>query len=115
MAVVMHRDFRAGVTGSKFAYEGKFIAELRSSLCLIGWPWDVADRAARDLVAEALYRARAVRPSWAEGQRAYTGLEVKDSVCRHCGVGLRERQVSFCSRTCHWHWWKEFNAEARAA
>lgn len=115
MAIVIVRDFRDGTTPSKFTYEATFIAELRASLCLIGWPWDVADRAARGVVAEALRLARAVRPTWAEGQRAFTGLEVKDSQCRHCATPLRERQVHFCSSTCRHRWWREFNAEAQAA
>lgn len=112
MAVVIVRDFRDGVIGSKFAYEGCFIAELRSSLCLAGWPWPVADQAARNVVAEALRLARASRPTWAEGQRAFVGVEVKDSVCRQCGVGLRERQVHYCSNRCAKAWNAAFNAEA---
>jgi len=113
MAVVIVRDFRGGVIGSKFAYEGCFIAELRSSLCLAGWPWRRADQAARNVVAEALRLARAERPDWAEGQHAYVGLDVtRDSQCRHCGVGLRARQVNFCSQTCRQRWWKEFNVQA---
>lgn len=112
MAAVIVRDFRDGTTPSKFYYEGVFIAELRASLCLIGWEWAVADQAARNVVAEALRLARAARPTWNEGQRAYVGIEVKDSVCRQCGVGLRERQVHFCSGTCRSRWWQEFNAEA---
>lgn len=112
MAAVIVRDFRDGTTPSKFYYEGMFIAELRASLCLIGWGWPVADQAARNVVAEALRQARAVRPSWAEGQHAATGLEVKDSECRHCGTPLRARQVSFCSGSCRSRWWRLFNAEA---
>jgi len=113
MAVVMHRDFRNGVTPSLFTYEGRFIAELRSSLCLAGWPWPVADQAARDLVAEALYKVRAMRPSWFEGQRAYTKSDVtRDAVCRHCGTGLKARQVSFCCGSCRSRWWALFNKEA---
>jgi hypothetical protein len=109
---VIRRDFEGGAIPSKFFYEGVFIAELRSSLCLIGWSWPVADQAARDVVAEALRQARAVRPAWAEGQRAATGLLVKDSACRWCGVGLRTLQVSFCSRACRHRYWRDFNAEA---
>ena len=115
MAIVMRRDFRNGTTGSLFAYEGQFIAELRSSLCLIGWPWDAADRAARDAVTEALYKARAVRPSWAEGQHAATGLEVKDSECRECGTPLRAHRVHFCCGACRSKWWRRFNAPEQEA
>lgn len=112
MAVVVVRDFRDGVIPSKLCYEGRFIAELRSSLCLTGWPWPVADKAARDIVAEALRLARAVRPTWAEGQHAATGLAVKDSECRQCGVPLRARQVHFCGQTCAQKWHRIFNREA---
>lgn len=112
MASVSRRHWLEGHTGSLFAYEGTFIAELRGFLCLAGWPWPVADEVARELVAEALYRARAVRPTWAEGQRAFVGIEVKDSVCRHCGVGLTARQVHYCSNRCAKAWHAAFNAEA---
>ena len=116
MAAVIRRDFGNGTIPSKFYYEGRFIAELRSSLCLTGWDWPMADQAARNVVAEAHRLARASRPTWAEGQHAATGLEVtRDSVCRQCGVGLRARQVHFCSRKCRWHWWREFNAETDQA
>lgn len=112
MAILIVRDFRDGTIGSKFAYEGVFIAELRSSLCLTGWDWAMADQAARNVVAEALRLARAERPTWFEGQHAATGLLVKDSVCRNCGVGLHTRQVSFCSGACRHRWWRAFNAQA---
>jgi|AntRauTorckE5430_2_1112549.scaffolds.fasta_scaffold43668_1 hypothetical protein len=113
MAVVVVRDFRDGVIPSKLAYEGPFTAELRASLCLIGWPWAVADQAARAVVAEALRLARAARPGWAEGQQAFTGLDVvRDSECRRCGNPLRTRQVHYCSSNCASAWWKKFNREA---
>jgi hypothetical protein len=112
MAVVMVRVFRDGVIGSKFAHEGCFIAELRSSLCLAGWPWPVADEAARKAVAEALRLARASRSTWADGQRVFVGLEVKEFVCRQCGVGLRERQVHWCSNRCAKAWNAAFDAKA---
>ena len=116
MAIVVLRDFKDGKTPSKFYHEGRFIAELRSSLCLIGWPWPVADKAARDIVSEALRLARAERPGWAEGQRAYVGLDItRDSECRQCGTPLRERQVNFCCGSCRSRWWALFNKEKEAA
>ena len=115
MAILIVKDFRDGTIPSKLCYEGVFIAELRASLCLTGWDWPMADQAARNVVAEALRLARAVRPSWAEGQHAATGLLVKEAQCRQCGVGLRERQVSFCSSMCRSRWWTSFNAETQAA
>ena len=113
MAVLMRRDFRDGVTQSLFAYEGVFIATMRSDLCLTGWPWAVADQAARDVVGEALRQAGAKRPSWYEGQRAYTQTDVtRDSCCRQCGGSLKGQQVSFCSSPCRSRWWALTNAEA---
>ncbi|MBC7131705.1 MAG: hypothetical protein H5U16_01190 [Roseovarius sp.] len=112
MAGVIWRDFEDGTIPSKFAYEGVFIAELRSSLCLTGWSWPVADEAARDVVREALRLARAVRPTWAEGQHAATGLLVREAWCRNCGIPLRERQVHYCSASCAQKWNRAFNAEA---
>ena len=112
MAVIMHRDFRDGVTGSLLTYESAFRAELRSCLCLGGWPWPEADEAARSMVGEAERLIRATRPSWADGQHAATGLQVKDVVCRQCEVPLRAHQVHFCSRKCAHAWHREFNAEA---
>lgn len=115
MAIVIVRDFRDGTIPSKFYYEGVFIAELRSNLCLTGWDWPMADQAARNVVADALRQARAARPTWADGQHAAAGNVTKDTVCRQCGVGLRARQVNFCSGTCRSRWWRAFNAEAQAA
>lgn len=113
MASVMLRDFEDGAAPSKFTHEGPFIALMRSELCLIGWDWPMADRAARDVVDAALQKARAARPSWAEGQRAYVQTDVtRDAECRQCGVGLKARQVSFCSGSCRSRWWRLFNAEA---
>lgn len=112
MAVVMRRDFRDGKTASVFAYEGMFIAMMRGRLCLVGWPWPMADQAARDAVAEALRKTRAARPTWAEGQRAFVGIEVKDAWCRQCGVPLRTRQVHYCCNRCAKAWNAAFNAEA---
>lgn len=113
MAVVMYRHFREGITPSLFTYEGPFIVELRSSLCLIGWPWDVADQTARDVVGEALRQAGAKRPPWSEGQRSFVQNDVtRDTVCRHCGLALRRNYVSFCSSSCRSRWWALFNAEA---
>lgn len=112
LAIVMVKHCTSGKAPSKFTYEGWAIAALRRQLCLAGWPWDVADRAARDLVAEALRQARAARPSWAEGQHAAAGNVTKDSVCRQCGVGLRARQVSYCSGKCAAAWNRAFNAAA---
>ena len=113
VAKVMRQEFGAGGGASLFRHESAFIASLRSDLCLARWPWATADRIARDLVAEALTKAGAERPTWAEGQRAYTQLHVeRDACCRHCGLPLRSQHVNFCSSPCRSRWWALFNAEA---
>ncbi len=103
MAIVMLADLQNGVTASLFAYEGAFIAELRSTLCLLGWPWPTANQAARDLVAEALRRINAERPSWNEGQREWTiqaGTLIARTRCVICHKRLAGDQTKFCSKIC---------------
>lgn len=112
MATITMKHFERGNVASRLAFEGLFRAELRAALCRAGWPWPVADEAARVVVQEALRLARAERPSWAEGQHGYAGNIVKDSVCRNCGTGLLAMQVHYCSHRCARAWHRAFNAEA---
>lgn len=117
MAIVMLADFREGVVASLFAYEGRFVAELRASLCLIGWPWPIADQVARDLVREALRRINAERPSWNEGQREWTiqaGVLIARTRCVTCHKRLTGDQTKFCSSICNDRLHKRI-ATARAA
>lgn len=103
MAKVMRRDFSDGVTASMFAYESLFIAKIRARFCLIGWPWSLADRAARDLVEQALHLTGAERPSWDEGQREWTlspGLLIERTRCVRCHGKLPEGHFKFCSELC---------------
>lgn len=72
MATITVRHFERGNVASRLAFEGLFRAELRAALCRAGWPWPLADDAARVVVQEALRLARAERPSWAEGQLGYS-------------------------------------------
>jgi len=112
MAIVMLGDFQEGIAASLFAYEGVFIAEMRSSLCLLGWPWSIADQAARDLVAEALRRINAERPSWNEGQREWTiqaGTLIARTRCVTCHKRLTGEQVKFCSKLCANRWHKRLD------
>lgn len=107
MALVMLGDFREGIAASLFAYEGRFTAELRAALCLVGWPWPIADQVARDLVGEALRRINANRPSWNEGQREYVikaGLLIERTRCVTCHNRLTGEQVKFCSKLCNDRW-----------
>ena len=100
-----------GRAPSPFAYEAMFRAALRSVLVLQGWRWHPADAAALAVVSVALELLQAERPSWAEGQEAWTGtLVIRDTHCRQCGVPLMPRQVHFCSGTCRSAWWRQFNA-----
>ena len=103
MSICMLADFQAGITASVFAYEGAFTAELRAAFCLIGWPWSIADQAARDLVGEALTRINAERPSWAEAQPEYLqlpGTLIERIRCAKCHATLPEGHRKFCSRMC---------------
>lgn len=103
MAIVMVADFQEGITASLFAYEGAFIAELRAKLCLIGWPWSIADQAARDLVGEALRRINAERPSWDEAQPEYValpGFKIERTRCAECRARLPEGHFKFCGFRC---------------
>lgn len=112
MAIVMLGDFQEGIATSLFAYEGRFIAEMRASLCLIGWPWPIADQAARELVAEALRRINAKRPDWNEGQREWTiqaGTLIARTRCITCHKPLTGEQVKFCSTLCANRWHKRLD------
>lgn len=103
MAILMLSDFASGQTASLFAHEAEFTAELRSSFCLLGWPWSIADQAARDLVGQALRRINAQRPSWAEGQREWTvqaGTLIERTRCAKCHAKLPEGHTKFCTRMC---------------
>jgi hypothetical protein len=88
---------------SPFENEGPARHALRSALCLQGYGWSRADHEAANLVAEALRRLRAQRPSWEQGQREY--LEPREN-CRRCGGQLPEehlrggRYIAFCSFVC---------------
>lgn len=105
--------WRDGTNPTLWTYEGAVTASLRSGLCLRGMGWHEADAAARDMVGEALRKAGATRPSWAEGQEAWTGtIVVRDTGCRQCGVALMPRQVHFCCGSCRATWWKAFNARS---
>lgn len=56
-----------------FRWSASFRHGLRSGLCLVGWPWLVADLTAAAVIERALRRLGATRPRWIEGQRSYTG------------------------------------------
>lgn len=94
---------RTGET-SKFEFEASCRHGLRSSLCLQGWSWADADQLAAEIVAAALNRIGAERPSWKEGQPEYTqeGVIIEHrATCLRCRGGpLPEGHWKFCSSLC---------------
>ena len=102
------REENAIVTGLNA--EGPMRQVIRSALCAQGWRWQQADDAAMQIMAVAFEILQVKRPSWAEGQQAWTGtLVVRDVACRNCGVSLMPRQVHFCCGSCRSTWWAKFN------
>lgn len=87
-----------------FAAEGPCRAGIRASLCLQGWRWRVADDAAAELVAAALNRLGARRPTWQEGQPEWTqpGIApVQYERCRNCFKVLPDGHYKYCCKECH--------------
>lgn len=103
LARVIKLAFAAGDTGSLFGLEGPLRAGIRSDLCLAEWQWETADLMARDLLAEAFRRARAVRPTWYEGQPDWViheGLLIQRERCVKCGKQLPDGHKKYCSNLC---------------
>jgi len=103
IARVIRLAFEAGDTGSPFGLEGALRAGIRADLCLAGWRWQTADAMARDLLDEAFRRARAVRPTWYEGQKEWTmheGLLIERTRCVRCHKSLPAGHRKFCSDLC---------------
>ena len=101
------RLMRTAFASGQIAYVGGLEAPLRhgirASLCLGGWKWRDADRAAMATVEGALKRVRTVRPSWYEGQPEHTiqaGTLVERSRCVECHKPLPEGHFKFCSSGC---------------
>lgn len=101
------RAMRAAFASGEIAYIGGLEAPLRhgirTSLCLGGWRWIDADRAAQATVEGALRRIRAVRPSWYEGQPEHTvqgGTLVARTRCIKCHNPLPEGHHKYCGRLC---------------
>ncbi|ALK09509.1 hypothetical protein [Blastochloris viridis] len=84
-----------------FEHEAACVQSLRSGLCLDGHRWPLADIEAAGIVAEALRRIGAERPTWNQGQREYT---VPRENCRYCARPLDEEDIArnrlFCSPVC---------------
>lgn len=88
------RDWRS----SPFEFEGACIQGLRSALCLQGYAWQRSNAEAQAIVADALHRLGAKRPSWSEGQPGHVESSSNCAWCmklmddrlfgsqRHCSV-----------------------------
>lgn len=88
---------------TKFAFEAFCRHDLRSGLCLAGWPWADADTAAADVVQAALRLIGAYRPSWQQGQPEYVQFGVsfiERTRCVTCHGKLPEGHRLYCSSTC---------------
>lgn len=76
-----------------FAVEAPARVGVRSALCLQGWRWAHADVAAAEVVASALNRVGAVRPTWEQGQPEHTQqavLPILRERCSRCGKKMPE-------------------------
>lgn len=85
---------------SKFEFEAACRNGLRSGFCLEGRTWTFADAYAAAIVAEALHRIGATRPSWQEGQPE--GNAVERHHCARCARPIPEDREGrrFCSKLC---------------
>lgn len=90
-------DYRLSV----FESEGPIRASIRSVLCLAGNGWEPSDNESAGLIAAALHKMGAKRPTWFQGQQSYiTGKER----CLHCSCELPEEIIAnrerYCSFVC---------------
>lgn len=106
LVLVVTGLLRRGDPPTPFAREGWAIAAVRRAIILTGgWSWRDADRAARDVVHDALKAIGAKRPTWREASTphyaqadAFTMYE--RTRCKQCGWRLPPEHRSFCSRRC---------------
>lgn len=82
---------------SKFEHEADCRNGIRTTLCLRGHSWDVADATAADVVKEALRRMGAERPSWEEGQWHYA---IPRENCLRCGNPINDDDIARGFRHC---------------
>lgn len=84
-----------------FAFEAACRHGLRIRLIFEGWRWADADSTAAEIVATALRRIGAQRPTWLQGQREYT---ISTDQCSWCRGDLTESDIlrgrRFCSVEC---------------
>ncbi len=104
IVVVIREDWAEGITPTLFGHEGTLRACLRSGLCLQGLPWPDANRAAVEIVTEALNRTGAKRPAWKEGQPEHTdGGVIRDTRlrCANCERPLPPEHKTYCGKLCY--------------
>lgn len=99
-AAFMVQEWREGRACTLFAHEADIRHALRAVLCLQGWGWHTADQVARDVVAAALSKAGAKRPSWDEGQRQEQERFIQRTRCVVCHRPLPEERRALCSTMC---------------
>jgi hypothetical protein len=88
---------------TKFAFEATCRHAVRSRLCLAGWRWSDADDMAADIVAMALRRIGAQRPTWQQGQPEWAQegfAPILRTRCVRCRSPLPEGHLKFCSQLC---------------
>lgn len=95
---------------TQFAYEGACRYGIRSSLCLEGWRWSDADAVAAEAIKAAFRRLGVARPTFYEGQPAWTQpahAPIERVLCMRCGRRIPEgrgagtgTQVLYCSDVC---------------
>jgi hypothetical protein len=103
VAGVIRLAFEAGEISSLFGLEGVLRASLRSDLCLRGWHWHEAQRAAADIVNVAHGLLGAERPSWNEGQADFVtagGTLIERTRCKTCHKAMPEGHLKYCSKGC---------------
>lgn len=91
-----------------FAFEASCRHALRQALCLKRWPWRDADDTASFIVAAALHRIGAVRPTHWQGQPEHVSRADERLVCGrngcgrpiHIEEGMQAWQRSFCCEEC---------------
>lgn len=113
LAISTRLALEADMIATKFGLEAAFRYRIRSILCLQGWPWPAADRAAREILDAVFARLCAARPSWDEGQPEWAQKGASASLgrmgCARCRKALPPGHHKFCGKLCAdaYHAWME--------
>lgn len=104
IVTVCREDWRAGITPTPLNHEGTLRASLRAGFCLGGMGWHDANGMAIEIIAEALRKAGAKRPTWKEAQPEWTdGGVIRNTrtQCANCLKALELEQRTYCSKLCY--------------